>query len=602
MKRMLVGTQTTSHSRISDSLALTSTVALALAAGAALAQKPEPERYMFAPGRILVQPRAGLPLAEVDKLVGQHGGRRRQTLREINVHIVDLPAQANLRAVTEALSRNPKIKFAEPDRVWQPGLVPNDPQYASAWHLPKIGTPTAWDAAQGTGVTIAILDSGVDVTHPDLKPQIVPGWNFFSGNDDVTDVYGHGTAVAGVAAAAGNNSLGVASVSFRSKIMPMRVTDAQGYGYSSLMAQALTAAADNGAKVANLSFLGVSTSATVASAAQYMRSKNGVVVIAGGNTGALRTDPKSDAFTAVAATDSGDGRASFSSWGDYIDVAAPGVSIMTTMRGGGYGGFSGTSASSPVAAGVYALMMSAKPGLTPSTLDSALFTTAVDLGSAGVDAQFGNGRVNAAAAVAKVQLLSTADIQPPTVAITAPGAGGKVSGFVPVDVTATDNVAVARVELLVNGALVASDASAPYALTFDSSGYEEGKQLALQARAVDTAGNAAASSTVNVTVSNDVTPPVVTITNPKGGSAVSGTVAVSVSATDDKKVAKITLTIDGKEVAIVYGASLSYSWNTDGKGAGKGGKKAQSSTSSITARAEDAGGNRATASISVIKQ
>jgi subtilisin family serine protease len=602
MKRMLVGTQTTSHSRISDSLALTSTVALALAAGAALAQKPEPERYMFAPGRILVQPRAGLPLAEVDKLVGQHGGRRRQTLREINVHIVDLPAQANLRAVTEALSRNPKIKFAEPDRVWQPGLVPNDPQYASAWHLPKIGTPTAWDAAQGTGVTIAILDSGVDVTHPDLKPQIVPGWNFFSGNDDVTDVYGHGTAVAGVAAAAGNNSLGVASVSFRSKIMPMRVTDAQGYGYSSLMAQALTAAADNGAKVANLSFLGVSTSATVASAAQYMRSKNGVVVIAGGNTGALRTDPKSDAFTAVAATDSGDGRASFSSWGDYIDVAAPGVSIMTTMRGGGYGGFSGTSASSPVAAGVYALMMSAKPGLTPSTLDSALFTTAVDLGSAGVDAQFGNGRVNAAAAVAKVQLLSTADIQPPTVAITAPGAGGKVSGFVPVDVTATDNVAVARVELLVNGALVATDATAPYALTFDSSGYEEGKQLALQARAVDTAGNAAASSTVNVTVSNDVTPPVVTITNPKGGSAVSGTVAVSVSATDDKKVAKITLTIDGKEVAIVYGASLSYSWNTDGKGAGKGGKKAQSSTSSITARAEDAGGNRATASISVIKQ
>lgn len=601
MKRMLVGTQTTSHSRISDSLAPTFAVALALAAGAALAQKPEPERYMFAPGRVLVQPRAGLPLAEVDKLVGQHGGRRRQTLREINVHIVDLPAQANLRAVAEALSRNPNIKFAEPDRVWQPGLVPNDPQYASAWHLPKIGTPTAWDAAQGTGVTIAILDSGVDVTHPDLKPQIVPGWNFFSGNDDVTDVYGHGTAVAGVAAAAGDNGLGVASVSFRSKIMPMRVTDAQGYGYSSLMAQALTAAADNGAKVANLSFLGVSTSATVASAAQYMRSKNGVVVIAGGNTGALRTDPKSDAFTAVAATDSGDGRASFSSWGDYIDVAAPGVSIITTMRGGSYGGFSGTSASSPVVAGVYALMMSAKPGLTPSTLDNALFTTAVDLGSAGADAQFGNGRVNAAAAVAKVRLVSTADTQPPTVAITAPGAGGKVSGFVPVDVTATDNVAVARVELLVNSTVVATDATAPYALTFDSSGYEEGKQLALQARAVDTAGNAAVSSMVNVTVSNDITPPVVTITNPKNGSTVSGTVAVNVSATDDKKVAKITLTIDGKEVAVAYGASLSYSWNTDGKG-GRGGKKAQSSSGAIAARAEDAAGNQATASVSVIKQ
>jgi hypothetical protein len=364
---------------------------------------------------------------------------------------------------------------------------------------------------------------------------------------------------------------------------------------------------DSGARVANLSFLGVSTSATVASAAQYMRNKGGVVVIAGGNTGALRTDPPSSVFTAVAATDSADARASFSSWGDYIDVAAPGVSLLTTTRGGGYGGFSGTSASTPVVAGVYALMMSANPSLSPTSLDNILYTTALDLGTAGFDQQFGNGRVSAAAAVAKAQQASTADSQPPTASITQPVNGSKVSGFVPVNVSATDNVAVARVEMLVNGTLVATDASAPYGFTFDSSAYQDGAQLALQARAFDTAGNVASSSQVAVTVANDTTPPVVTINNPGGGSTVSGTVAVNVAATDNNKVAKITLTIDGREVANAFGGSLSYSWDTagSGKGAkGKGGKNASTttSTSTLSARAEDPTGNAATASISVIKK
>jgi subtilisin family serine protease len=594
--------RTTLRSRISHSVfkTLATAAVLALAASGAVVAQQSEQRYL--PGRILVQPRAGLPAAELDKLAKEHGGRRSEPLRPINVHLIELPAQANLRGVVEALRRNPKLKFAEMDLGWAPALVPNDPQYASAWHLPKISAPTAWDIAQGAGVTIAILDTGVDTTHPDLQPQLVAGWNFYDDNNNVSDVYGHGTSVAGVAAAAGNNGLGVAAVSFRSKIMPMRVTDTSGYGYSSLMAAALMSAADSGVRVANISFLGVSSSSTVTNAAQYMRSKGGVVVIAGGNTGALRTDPVTAAFTAVSATDSSDARASFSSWGDYIDVAAPGVSILTTTRGGGYGGFSGTSASSPVVAGVYGLMMSANPALQPAALDNALFTTTVDLGSAGFDQQFGNGRVNAAAAVAKALQTSTTDTQPPTVSITAPAGGAKVSGFVPVDVTATDNVAVARVELTVNGASVATDSAAPYGLTFDSTGYEEGQQLTLQARAFDSAGNAASSSTVTVTVTNDVTRPVVTITNPKAGSTVSGTVSVTVAATDDNKVAKVSLNIDGKEVAIAYGASLSYSWNTGGGKGNKAGKKADSSSSTLTARAEDAAGNQATTSISVTKQ
>lgn len=566
---------------------------LAAAVGTAFAQARAPHPERFVAGRVLVQPRPGLSLAELDRIVTPHGGRRGQAIRQVNVHVIELPPQANAPAVAEALSRNRHIKFAELDGVLNPSFYPNDPQYPYGWHLPKIGTPMAWDSTQGNGVTIAILDSGVDRAHPDLEAQLVPGWNFYDNNDNVTDVYGHGTPVAGIAAAAGNNSIGVTSVSFRSRIMPMRVTDSSGMGYYSLMASALIAAADNGARVANISFLGVSLSSTVDSAAQYMRGKGGVVVTSGGNTGDLRTDPPRSTLTVVAATDSSDARSSSSSWGDYIDIAAPGIALSTTLNGGGYGGASGTSASSPVVAGVYALMMSANPALQPATLDSILFSTAQDLGTTGYDQYFGAGRVNAAAAVSKAAQTVSTDSVPPTVAITSP-TGGSAIGLVPVDVSASDDVGVTRVELYANNALVGSDTTTPYGFTLDSSKYGGG--LTLQARAYDAAGNAGTSSTVSLNVSNDAVAPTVSILSPANGSAVSGTVTVSVSAIDDQKVASVSLSIDGKLVATSYGTSLKYSWNVP-RGKGKYG-----ATSTLAARAQDAAGNAGSASISVTRK
>jgi subtilisin family serine protease len=223
-------------------------------------------------------PRAGLPAHEFAKALGEHGGKARK-IGQSHLYIVDLPGNASEKAVAARLARHPHFKFAEIDRMVPPDFIPNDPYYGSAWHLPKIGASTAWDSSQGSGVTVAILDTGVDSTHPDLAARMVPGWNFYDNNSNTSDVYGHGTKVAGTAAAASNNNAGVASVAGQSMIMPVRVSDATGYAYFSTIANGLTYAADNGARVANISFSGVSGSPSIQNAAQYMKNKGGLVVV-----------------------------------------------------------------------------------------------------------------------------------------------------------------------------------------------------------------------------------------------------------------------------------------------------------------------------------
>lgn len=587
--------------------------ALVVALGAAFlpAQAAAADEAQWVPGRLLVQPRAGLPEAEFDKIIKKQGGKQIGKIEGINVRIIQLPPQASEKAVEALLKHNKHLKFAERDMLVKPSTT-NDPYYSKGWHLPKIGTPTAWQTSSGSNVVIAILDSGVDPDHPDLAAKLVPGWNTYNNNADTADVYGHGTKVAGAAAALTNNSVGVAAIAGDAQVMPMRVTGTDGWASYSAIASALTWAADRGARVANISFYGVETSSSARSAAQYMKNKGGLVVTSAGNYGVEETIAPSDTMITVSATDSNDNKASWSSYGSFVDVAAPGTSIYSTVNGGGYGSVSGTSFSSPITAGVVALMMSANPALSPADLEKALYSSALDLGTAGFDKYFGNGRVDAAAAVAASVEAVKVDSTAPSTAITSPAGGTNVSGLVAVDVSASDDAGVSRVELLVNGVKVGTDTAAPYGFSWDSAQVPDGGAK-LTAYAYDAAGNAASHS-VNVTVANavveepvadqpvveepavgttpDVVAPVAAISSPGDGSVISGNVAISGSATDDVGVTLLRLSIDGKQVATAVGSSISDRLNT---------KKLSAGSHTITLEAVDAAGNVGSHSIRVTR-
>lgn len=567
------------------------TFALAMcASGASLAAAPAD----WAPSRLLVLPRPGLSALDFTQLIKPHGGTA-QRVGNSNLHILQLPSGRSETAVLAQLAHHPQLKFAELDRRVPSALVANDPYLGSQWHIAKINAATAWDRALGAGVVIAVVDSGVLPGHPDLVQ--VPGWNFVDGNADTADVRGHGTGVAGTAAAIANNGAGVAGVAGAAKVLPVRVSDATGYAYFSTIAAGIIHAADRGARVVNASFGGLYASATVQSAGQYLKSKGGLLVVSAGNSGSDDGAVATDAMVVVSATDGNDAKASWSSFGKYVAVSAPGVAIWTTASHGGYTSMSGTSFSAPMTAGLVALMMSANPGLSPGQVQSLLYASTTDLGAAGHDIYFGHGRINASAAVGAALTAVAIDAQAPTVAIAAPLGGATVSGPVAIDIVASDNVGIARVDLRVNGGTVASDTTAPFLFTWDSSKVPNGPATVV-AVAYDAAGNAQSSAPVALSVANavplDTTPPVVTIANPLSGSQVKGTVSVSVRGSDNAGPAGLTQTLylDGKVVATGAGASLTYSWNT---------RKASVGSHTLKAVVKDAAGNMATSTTVVTR-
>jgi subtilisin family serine protease len=273
-------------------------------------------------------------------------------------------ATASREAISDAVDTTPD------DAAW--------PQQAG---LRLTGFPKAWDVTHGSNrVVVAVLDTGVDPAQRDLRDGLVPGYDFVNSDPDPSDDHGHGTAVAGIIGARANNREGLAGICWSCPIMPVKVLNEKGEGDDSVIAAGIVWATDHGARVINMSLGGPDTTPDLSDAIAYAVSKGAVVVAAAGNTGTTdRFYPAADPNSVgVAGTTAADKLYPWSNYGPWVSVAAPGCNIAPVLAGG-YGPFCGTSAATPVVAGLAALALSVDPNATPAEVAQALEHPALPL-------------------------------------------------------------------------------------------------------------------------------------------------------------------------------------------------------------------------------
>ena len=284
----------------------------------------------------------------------------------------------------------------------------NDPLLAQQWGIFAIGADRVWNTTTGQGVIVAVVDSGSG-PHPDLAENLLPGRSFFGAVESQDgadiDVSGHGSHVAGIIASVANNGIGGSGVAPNAKILPIKVLDQAGQGDARDVAAGVRYAADNGAKVINLSLGGATESSSLTQAITYANDKGALVVAAAGNGGAAdkpKWPASLDLTLAVTAVDQANNATSFDQRGDYIDIAAPGFSVVSTAKGD-YASLSGTSMAAGFVAGAAALLFAAEPRVTNTQVRDILLRTATDIGEPGRDLTFGVGLINMVAALAELQ-------------------------------------------------------------------------------------------------------------------------------------------------------------------------------------------------------
>lgn len=448
---------------------------------------------------------------------------QRENIKQIGVRVLNVPTGKTAEQMVARYKNKKNVEFAEVDSIAKATMVPNDPYYKVQWGPKYSNAPAAWDITTGSSaVTVAIIDTGVYMNHPDIAGRVVPGYDFVNNDSDPSDDQGHGTRVAGVALANGNNSVGVAGMDWHARIMPVKVLDSTGSGSTSIVAQGITYAADKGARVLNLS-LGGGGSSTMQAAVRYAYGKGCVIAAASGNQGSSTVlYPAGYAEVIAVGATNFDVISSFSSYGAHLDVAAPGEGIDTITRTGGYGTFAGTSAATPFVAGLAALILAKDASASPATVMSAITSSARDLGVSGWDQYYGWGHIDAAAALATIAgtpvpepapapvpvpeptpVPEPVDVVAPTVQLVSPNNGSMVSGTLAIEATASDDRGVARVEFWIDGKLVGTDTGAPYSMAWATTKYANGLH-SLYVKALDAAGNSATSAQHVVTVSNAV--------------------------------------------------------------------------------------------------
>lgn len=333
----------------------------------------------YVPDLLVVSFKRGTPSRTVAAVLARAGVTLERSIVKIGVRVVRVAPVRRAEALA-TLRSSRWVDTAEQDAVFEAleTTTPNDAHWPSQWGLHLTGFVQAWDVTRGLrSVIVAVVDTGVDGGHPDLRGALLPGADLVNGDTDAGDDHGHGTAAAGVIAARTNNSEGQAGVCWNCTLLPIKALDADGIGNSSLIAAAIVRAVDLGARVINLSLGGPASTEALAAAVSYAIQRDVVVVAAAGNSGVDKPFYPAGypGVISVAASDESDRLYSWSNRGEWVAVAAPGCNV-APGHVDGYVGFCGTSSAAPVVAGLAALALSARPGATGEAVRRAIETSA----------------------------------------------------------------------------------------------------------------------------------------------------------------------------------------------------------------------------------
>ncbi len=498
-------------------------------------QEPASAEPEYAQDEVLVRFRPQSSRARRDAIVQAKAGRVLRRLDAVNVDRVQLPTGMQVDQAIAAWGTDSDVLSVEPNYIRRITALPNDPYWVngSLWGLTKIKAQDAWLLTTGSEeVVVADFDTGVNYLHPDLAANMWrnPGEIAGNGVDDdsngyVDDVYGidtanhdsdpmddhgHGTHTAGIIGGVGNNGIGVVGVNWNVKILTCKFMTSTGSGMDSDAIECFNYIVALKKKGVNIRVTsnswgggrGVIFPQSLQSAIDVAGNQGILHAFAAGNSGmnidSTPFDPasfNSPSIVSVAASDSADGRASFSNYGaTSVDLAAPGVSISSTLMSGGYGVKSGTSMATPHVAGAAALLSGQKPALTVAGVKSLLISS-VDQVTAWNGLVASDGRLN----VYLAALDAGGDI-PPTVSLTAPVSGSSFAATAAVTITASasdSDGSVTKVDFYANGALVGSDTTSPYATAW--AGVPAG-QYALTAVATDNRGFTTTTAATSVTV------------------------------------------------------------------------------------------------------
>jgi subtilisin family serine protease len=436
----------------------------------AIAESPAslPPGALYVPGEVLVKFRPEIPVAQRSGILSIYGMAVLQNLPALNACLLGVPAGYSVEEAVAAWKQNPNIEYAEPNYIVRASVTPNDPFFNQQYYLYNKGGPldsmpgtplgkqgadikatAGWAESTGSeSVIIAVVDTGVDLLHPDLKNKLYSNGidfvNYALGGGVASDDNGHGTAVAGIVGADTNNGVGIAGVAWNCKILPVKVLDKTGVGTVEQVIAGIRWAADqagNGVKVINISWGLDTDSSFLSDAIDYAYGKGIVIVAAAGNAGLghVQYPADYDHVMAIAATDYGDARPDWSNYGPKIDVAAPGVEIVSTVPreffgpgSGDYGYFissagpvlpapgSGTSFAAPQVSGLAALIRAIKPFLTVDEVMNVIRFSADDVNASehpGKDNYLGYGRINIEKAIVPLIIEAVSTATPASIVI-----------------------------------------------------------------------------------------------------------------------------------------------------------------------------------------